>query len=205
VDSRLGGVTDLVSLVIPVKAAPAAKSRLGGDDSLRAALAAAIALDTVEAARASATVGELIVVGTLDHALPGVRLIDDPGGGLRAAIEAGLATLDASTPRAVLLGDLPALRSLELDEALTAAREHDRALVTDAEGTGSTLIVARAAVSHTPFFGPASAARHRAAGYVDLDVALLDGLRRDVDTVEQLALAAALTLGPRTRDLLDAQ
>jgi 2-phospho-L-lactate/phosphoenolpyruvate guanylyltransferase len=202
-DSRLEAVPLLVSLVIPVKSGPGAKSRLVGDAEDRRALASAIALDTVEAARESGAVGELVVVGGLPVPLPGVRVIDDPGAGLLAAVEAGLALLDPDLPTAVLLGDVPALQPEELSRALAAADEHDRAFVPDAEGTGTTLIVARAGVPHAARFGAASAARHRAEGYVELELPPLSGLRRDIDTREQLEAAASLVLGGRTRALLN--
>lgn len=207
-DARGGAVR--VGLVIPVRGGDRGKSRLGLEQPRRSALAAAFALDTVAAARAAARVGEIVVVGALAEPLEGVRVVADPGEGLLAAVAAGLAALSASiaegagaAPTAVLLGDLPALRPVELDDALTAAARRDRAFVPDAEGSGTSLIVARAGVPHAPAFGPESAARHRAAGYVELALPASSGLRRDVDTLEQLRAAASLALGPRTRALLD--
>jgi 2-phospho-L-lactate guanylyltransferase len=85
---------------------------------------------------------------------------------------------------------------------LAEATEHDRAFVPDAEGTGTTLIVARPGVPHAARFGAASAARHRAEGYIELELPRLSGLRRDIDTREQLAAAESLVLGARTRALL---
>ena len=201
-DSRLGAVSSLASVIIPVKPGASAKSRLGGDAARRAALADAIALDTVTAARAGREVGEVIVVGGLAQSVAGVRVIDDPGRGLHAAVVAGLAATACSGPTAVLLGDLPALQSSELDSALAAAARHEHAFVPDAEGTGTTLIVARPGARHFPCFGAGSAARHRAAGYVQLEMPYLSGLRRDVDTREQLSAAASLAVGERTRALL---
>jgi 2-phospho-L-lactate/phosphoenolpyruvate guanylyltransferase len=192
-----------VALVIPVKGGAAGKSRLGAGQSL----AEAIALDTVEAARAATGVGELIVVGSLAEALPGVRVTADPGYGLIAAIGAGLALADESGPTAVLLGDLPALRPEDLDTALVAASEHHWAFVPDAEGGGTTLVVAAAGLPHSLRFGENSAEEHRRAGYVDLTAGdagpalRLDTLRRDVDTADDLAAARALGLGNRTRAL----
>lgn len=206
-------MTALVSLVIPVRDAASAKSRLAGDggveaDARRAALAAAIALDTVSAARGAREVGELIVVGSLPEPLPGVRVVDDPGFGLLVAIGAGLAAADPASPTAVLLGDLPALQPADLDAALVAASEHHWAFVPDAEGEGSTLVVASAGLPHSLRFGADSAAQHRDAGYIELDVPECSGLRRDVDTLEQLAALAALAevgavlMGARTSALL---
>lgn len=203
----------LVSLIVPVRDAAHAKSRLavggGADaDARRASLAAAIALDTVAAARAAREVGELIVVGSLAEPLDGVRLVDDPGYGLLVAIGAGLAAADPAAPTAVLLGDLPALQPADLDAALVAASEHHWAFVPDAEGTGTTLVVAAAGLPHSLRFGADSAEHHSDAGYVELSVREHSGLRRDVDTLEQLTALAALAnadvvlLGPRTRALL---
>lgn len=196
-----------VALVIPVRAADRGKSRLDVEQARRSALAAAFALDTVAAARAAARVGELVVVGSLAEPVEGVRVVDDPGAGLIAAIAAGLAALGSgegpsNEPTAVLLGDLPALRPVELDAALAEAARYERAFVPDAEGSGTSLIVARAGVPHAPAFGPDSAERHRAAGYIELSLPAGSGLRRDVDTIEQLRAAASLVLGPRTRALL---
>lgn len=206
-------MTALVSLVIPVRDAASAKSRLaaaGGAeaDARRASLAAAIALDTVMAARAAGEVGELIVVGSLPEPVAGVRVIDDPGYGLLVAIGAGLAAADPAMSTAVLLGDLPALQPQDLDAALVAASEHHWAFVADAEGDGTTLVVASAGLPHSLRFGADSAEQHRDAGYVELDVREHSGLRRDVDTLEQLAVlgllaeAGAVLMGPRTSALL---
>lgn len=206
-------MTAFVSLVIPVRDAASAKSRLAADggpdaDARRASLAGAMALDTVTAAREARDVGELIVVGSLPAPVDGVRLVVDPGFGLLAAIGAGLALAPASAPTAVLLGDLPALQPEDLDAALVAASEHHWAFVRDAEGDGTTLVVASAGLPHSLRFGPGSALQHRDAGYVELDVPKRSGLRCDVDTLEQLTALAGLAgvgavlIGPRTRALL---
>lgn len=202
-----------VSLVIPVRDPASAKSRLAvGDDpaahARRAALAGAIALDTVTAARAAREVGEVIVVGTLASALDGVQVLDDPGYGLLVAVGAGLAAADPAAPTAVLLGDLPALQPADLDAALVAASEYHWAFVPDAEGTGTTLVTAAAGLPHALRFGEGSADQHRDAGYVELDLPERSGLRRDIDTPAQLAAlaelaaAGAVLLGPRTAALL---
>ena len=202
-----------VSLVIPVRDPASAKSRLAAGDDLaaqqrRAALAAAIALDTVTAARRAREVGEVIVVGVLASPIDGVLLLDDPGFGLLVAVGAGLAAADPAAPTAVLLGDLPALQSADLDAALVAASEHHWAFVPDADGTGTTLVTAAAGLPHALRFGAGSAEAHRDAGYVELDVPERSGLRRDIDTPAQLAAlaelaaAGAVLLGPRTTALL---
>ena len=206
------------SVIVPVKGTGDAKSRLGGTARSRRALAKAIALDTVEAVLSTPGVGMVLVVTSAaaapDFAALGAvvlveeRAIGDPGG-LNAAIEAGIRSLAAGeaagsrgdVPVAVLLGDLPALQPHELASALTAAAGFRLAMVPDADNTGTVLITARPGVLLIPAFGPGSRAAHQALGYVELTIPASSGLRRDVDTVEQLTsvLASAPQLmGRRT-------
>jgi 2-phospho-L-lactate guanylyltransferase len=102
----------------------------------------------------------------------------------------------------VLLGDHPALTSDELADALRAAAGHPLAFVADAEGEGSALCSAAPRVPLTPLFGVGSARAHRSAGFVEL-TGHWPGLRRDVDTPEQLAALASL--GRHTRAVLAGQ
>lgn len=203
-----GGRIGPWALVVPIKPGREAKSRLEVPGVDRAALAAAIALDTLEAVALARRVAEIVVVGELpdEHGFevePPIRLVRDPGGGLRAAITAGLAAVPDSRGRAVLLGDLPGLAPWELDATLRAAETAARTFVPDAEGTGTTLVTMRSGMAYEPRFGAESAALHRAERLVELPVPAGWGLRRDVDTVEQLeALARADRLGRRTRALL---
>lgn len=176
------------TIIIPVKGTDAAKSRLGATREL----ARAIAQDTVEAALAVAPVVVVTAASPSDFA--GATVIADPGAGLGAAIELGLA--NASGNVAVLLGDLPALEPHELADALAVAETHGRSFVPDADGTGTTLLAST--TDHAPAFGGGSAARHRAAGYVEIELDADSGLRRDVDTREQLE-ALRDRLGIRTR------
>lgn len=193
-------------VVVPLKPAAVGKSRLRDVDEQ---LVRAIGLDTVAAASAAATVARVVVV-TSDAAtaaaaasLPGVEVLPEPDpSGLNAAVAAGAATT-TEAPRAALLGDLPALRPGDLDAALAAAASVDRGVVPDAEGTGSTLVTARAGLAWQSAFGPDSLARHTALGCAVLAVPPASTLRRDVDTAEQLADATSLGLGPRTAALLD--
>jgi 2-phospho-L-lactate guanylyltransferase len=203
-ESHVPAPTSEWIVVIPVKGTSAAKSRFGEGD--HSALAIAIALDTVEAALATAGVSGVLVVtseaasGVFDGT-EALVLVEEWPAGLAAAIALGVETAvemsAAGRGVAVLLGDLPALTSAELGGALEAARSHRLAMVPDAEGTGTALITAADGVAHAPAFGPGSAALHRAAGYVELDVPVDSGLRNDVDTLEALR-ALGGRLGPRT-------
>jgi 2-phospho-L-lactate guanylyltransferase len=238
-------------VVVPVKGTPAAKSRFGGDAAHRAALAEALALDTVEAVLATLSVSQVIVVTSAVAAASfealGARVVVDTGDGLNAAIAVGIAAAavavvagglvaggvgaavgdaaagagagaadlagaagpvgaaaatgaasGAAGGTAVLLGDLPALQPAELEVALTLALAHARAVVADAAGSGTTLITALRGQSHAPAFGAGSAESHRAAGYSPLDIPAHSGLRRDVDTSDELAAFDAALLGRRT-------
>lgn len=200
-------------VVVPVKPSARAKSRLEVAGADRAGLARAIALDTLAAATACDVVGQVVVV-TDDAALareaamiPALRFVPEgDASGLDAAVAAGVAALDPAgrMPRAALLGDLPALRPDDLAEALQAAASVPRGVVPDAEGTGSTLVTAGPGVAWASSFGDGSFERHVALGCAVLPIPDASTLRRDVDTADQLEVARALGLGPRTATLLGA-
>lgn len=190
------------TVVVPVKSPAVGKSRLAGLGPVRARLARAMALDTVDAASRTPGVVQVLVVTPDDEVAAtasamGALPVADPGGGLVAAVEAGIAAARTDLGVAVLLGDLPALRPDELSSALRSAARHGRAMVPDADGTGTTLITASPGHRLRVRFGPGSAAAHGAAGHVTL-VRPVDGLRCDVDDEAGLAQAALLGLGPRT-------
>ncbi len=191
------------SVVVPVKGTAAAKSRFGGPEAQRLALARAMALDTVEAALAAPGVAGVIVVTGASFAQDftdlGATVVDDTAADLRGAIALGLANTPPALGGAVLLGDIPALDPRELGAALAAAASHPLALVADADGSGTVLTTALPGVAHIIGFGPGSRAAHLASGYAEL-AEPWPSLRRDVDTAEHLAGLASL--GPRTTALL---
>ncbi len=197
------------TIIVPVKPAAVGKTRLTDVGTDRAALARAIALDTIAAAAAADLVSRVIVVTDDDGVRAEFRRSrtvevvpeGDPRG-LDAAIALGTARAGVGCPRAALLGDVPALRPADLDAALELAASVERGLVPDAETTGSTLVTARAGAVWVSAFGPDSAARHRLLGCTDLAVARDSTLHRDVDTAAQLAEAVALGVGPRTAAVL---
>jgi 2-phospho-L-lactate/phosphoenolpyruvate guanylyltransferase len=204
------------SVVIPVKVLTQAKSRLarlGGER--RAGLALAMATDTVAAVLACREAARVIVITDdqiVDDAVRelGAEVIPDtqsggPDGGLNGALRHGAAFVHRRWPDsglAALFADLPAVRPAEVATALAAARQWPTAFVADATGDGTTLYTARPGAGFQPSFGPASRVRHAANGAVELDLDGIDGLRRDVDTPEDLEEAAAIGLGPHTAGLL---
>lgn len=198
----------MLSLLVPVKTYDVAKSRLALPEGLRRELVHALALDTLTAALECPAVDLVAVItgeprlGREASALGCLVLPDEGGGDLNATLSAGAARLPDHDTSGVLLGDLPALRSDELDAALSALRALGDGFVADAAGTGTTLLVSGGSSRLRPRFGPGSRVRHRDAGLTELDLPV-PGLRRDVDTVEDLAAAARLGVGRHTAPLLD--
>ena len=195
--------------VIPVKRLGAAKSRLRGavPDARHEELALAMVRDTVAAVGACEQVAEVLVV-TDDAGVAaavaalGARVTPDrPGAGLNAAMRFGADTVTGlGRARAVLTGDLPALRPDELGAALLSA-DPGRSLVVDAAGTGTVLLTAGPGVALEPRFGPGSAAAHAASGARVLP-GDWPGLRQDVDTAADLRAVLELGAGVHTCALL---
>jgi 2-phospho-L-lactate/phosphoenolpyruvate guanylyltransferase len=212
------------SLVIPVKVLALAKSRLTGPaGQRRSEFALAMAADTVSAAVRAETVSVVLVVtddpdvSDIAISLGAIVLADTPGAGLNEALTHGADYAGERWPdrgRAGLAGDLPAVRPSELTAALRAAAGLGTAFVPDADGTGTTLYAAIPGAQFRPQFGPASRDRHLATGAVEIrtgyigtgDIGTdLAGLRRDVDTIEDLRAAAKIGLGSRTAELVTAE
>ncbi len=194
------------ALLIPVKDAGAAKTRLGvGDDGQRARLMAAFARDSIAAASASDrvsvhVVGDPAALAYLTADL-GVPVVADEGSGdLNRALErAALRVQHAEYAGvAVMLADLPCLRTVDLDAAFNEAI--GRSFVADAAGTGTTLLIAPAGTDLDPRFGAGSAVAHAASGAVPLR-GELRSLRQDVDTTDDLETALRLGVGSSTAEV----
>jgi 2-phospho-L-lactate guanylyltransferase len=209
------------SVVVPVKRLPAAKTRLydpARSSQAHAALALALATDTVRAAAACPAVARVVVVTDDPDAAAAVRGLgplvhvvgDEPDAGLNPALAHGAASARALAPVdpvAVLSADLPALRPAELADALAAATraglraavgwDLPRAFVPDAAGTGTTLLAVLPGATLDPRYGAGSRERHLVSGAVEL-AGDWPSLRRDVDTAADLAAAVALGVGPAT-------
>lgn len=197
----------MFGVVIPVKPPAIAKSRLAplGDD-VRRELCEAFAIDTISAV-ADCGLVETVLVVTDDVALAlalgeaGIRVIPDGvSDDLNATLELGAAELHRQHPGlglAAVFADLPALKPGELTQALEQSSSEAMSFVADADRVGSTTVIAPTLELFRPRFGQGSRLAHLQAGAVEI-VADLPGLRRDVDTPEDLADALALGAGSRT-------
>jgi 2-phospho-L-lactate/phosphoenolpyruvate guanylyltransferase len=204
-----------VDLVVPIKRLDRAKSRLrGAVAGPHADAVLALLLDTLTSAASAVGVRRVLVVcedpraaKAIDESLPGtgVESVDERGlPGLNAALQHGADLLRAGDPHGVvgaLQADLPALRSAELAAAIAEA-DGRRAFCADRPGTGTTLLLSAPGGPLDPRFGPGSAAAHLASGAVPVGDGLAT-LRCDVDTAEDLAVAAALGPGRHTAKFTD--
>src|ERR1700744_1506977 len=200
------------TVLMPVKVLAQAKSRLAElAGPRRGEFALAVAAATVTSVLASRAAARVIVI-TDDQvardALAGLGALvvaDGPREGLNAALRHGAAYASARWPGfglAALFADLPALRPDEIARALQAAAAWPTAFVAHAAGDGTTLYTATPGVPFQPALGLASRARHPAGGGpAELSLEHIPGLRQDVDTPDDLRLAVALGLGPRSAPL----
>lgn len=205
------------TVVMPVKVLAEAKSRLAAfAGELRPSLALAFASDTVSAVLTCPGVARVLVVTSDSQAGPSLAGLgacvvpDSPDRGLNAALSFGAAEASKRWPdsgTAALTADLPALRPEELDRALRAAAglgadgKTTASFVPDAAGVGTTMYAVPPSGEFTPKFGGASRRRHASTGALELPLGGIDGLRRDVDTPEDLRAALALGTGSRTTAL----
>jgi 2-phospho-L-lactate/phosphoenolpyruvate guanylyltransferase len=199
------------SVIVPVKRPEVAKTRLADlAGSRRPAIARAFAADTVAATLACPEVAEVVVVTddveTAEAVTAmGATVVDDaPDAGLNAALRHGCEVARVrrpGAPTAALSADLPALRPDELATALRAAAAHPAAFVADVAGIGTTLYAVTGGTPFRPRFGGRSRATHRAAGAVEVVLAEIPSVRRDVDDAVDLWDALRLGVGPRTAAL----
>ncbi len=195
-------------VVLPVKPLSRAKTRLSTRPAgERRSLVRAFAWDSAAAVCQCDQVLDVVMV-TDDPLLQeditglGGRWIPDvPDGGLNAALIHGERYVREHYPTsgvAVLTCDVPALKSTELSSALAAAASVNRGYVSDAAGTGTTLLTCQPGFALDPHFGIRSAAAHKASGAVPLECGPVPGLRRDVDTEIDLWDARRLGVGLAT-------
>jgi 2-phospho-L-lactate guanylyltransferase len=194
-----------VVAIVPVKSLRWGKSRLALPDEQRKTLALAFALDTIAALLATPVVAGVLVVSAdadvvrrLRHTP--VRLVPDDGSGLPAAIRAGSRAAASWMPErgvAVVPADLPCVCPEDVTQVLLSEQSADGAFVPDRTATGTTMLMSPPGRPAAAAYGRESAARHLALGLRRLDEAPV-AARHDVDTLEDLRLAAVLGVGAQT-------
>lgn len=196
-------------LIIAVKRLAAAKTRLAPVFSARTRenVVLAMLMDTLTAAGRVRALGSITVITPDDVAGAaaselGANVIADPTpeghpDPLNNAIATAEQALAGSYANIVALqGDLPALQTQELAEAIAAARHYRRSFVADRLATGTAALFAFGSPLD-PHFGSNSSARHRSSGAIELTGAW-PGLRCDVDTPADLVAARRLGVGAAT-------
>lgn len=188
--------------------------RIGGKSRLATALApedrealVLAMLDDVLAALAGAGVTDVrLLTGNVAAAAAaadrGLQAIRDPapatisagdeadGAPLRAAVDAGLATVPATVPRLVVAADLPRLSASDVRAVLGSDAE---VAVAATGGGGTSLLRLAPGVTLVARYGPGSAEGHlRAAEHAGYSTELLEraGSRHDVDAADDLAALA---------------
>jgi 2-phospho-L-lactate/phosphoenolpyruvate guanylyltransferase len=195
--------------IVPVKRFHEAKQRLapGIGAERRAALAAAMLEDVLEAIAAARAIERTIVVSGDPvaqeiAAAATAEVVPDPSdeGHVEAAL-AGIARAEVEGARCVALlpGDCPLLESRELDRLLTGVPEPYVAIVPDRHGEGTNALALSPPGAIRPAFGEGSCARHvdaaRRAG-IPFAVEELPSLALDLDTPADLvALTRELEAG----------
>lgn len=207
-DGVANGAGD-VALIIAVKRLAAAKTRLAPVFSARTreSVVLAMLMDTLTAAGRIRSLGSITVVTPDDAAAAaaldlGADVLADPTPeGHPDPLNNAIATAERAVASSfvnivALQGDLPALQTQELNEAIAAARQHRRSFVADRLATGTAALFAFGCPLD-PRFGSDSSARHRSSGAIELTGAW-PGLRCDVDTPTDLAAARRLGVGAAT-------
>jgi 2-phospho-L-lactate guanylyltransferase len=191
------------TVVIPFAGAEG-KTRLHSSTRIRRALAHAMFCDVLAAC---------LVVGRTRVVTPdeewaiaardaGAEVVDDPGGGQGAAVEAGLEGLEAGGIL-VVNADLPCVVPHDLRTLLTATPAGCLALVEALDGTTNALSLP-SPEAFAPLYGPSSSDRFREHGAsLGLEVVsvAVPNLADDVDTMEDLT-RLQLRAGPRTQACL---
>lgn len=149
------------AVLVPIKAFTAAKGRLAEvlDAGARAELARRMAAQVLAAA---APLPVVVVTDDAEVAAfarsHGAQVIDDPGGGLNAAVQAGVDHVVGAGFDEVVVAhaDLPRAAGLA---ALTGATD-TCTLVPDRRGDGTNVLVVPAGAGFRFAYGPGSFARH---------------------------------------------
>lgn len=190
----------MAAVVIPF-AGVEGKTRLHASSRVRRELSLAMLGDVLSAAR---IVGDVHVVtadaeGAAVASEVKAAVLDDPGNGQGAAVQAALRRLDPGMTL-IVNADVPCVVPDDLRALLAATPAGGIALVEARDGTTNALSISEPE-AFAPVYGPGSAARFRAhaesLGLASVSV-VVPNLADDVDTLEDLQ-RLQLRVGPRSQ------
>jgi 2-phospho-L-lactate guanylyltransferase len=199
--------------VVPIKAWRSAKSRMAVPLGLRAEVAEALTLDTLDILTSHPDVAEVVVV-TADAKVSreartrGATVLVEAGGLLSPLNNAVLqgcqfVAEDLDDVRTVVVpADLAYLSAEVLGDALAMLAAAAPAHIPDLAGTGTTLLAAPRASDIDPHYGIDSSAVHEQHGFralADVD----PRIRADVDQMKDLVSDPSWTLGPHLSAVLE--
>lgn len=186
--------------LIALKSFACGKSRLAQvlSPQAREALSRTMFEHVVQALQASREVDGIAIVTQQTTAVPAAALaLDDPGGGLNAALASGAKQLAALGAQELLVlhADLPLLASDEIDDFIVSSRRSGLGLASDRIGHGTNAVFVAPPLALDFCFGRYSFARHcsqaRERGWQPF-IARSPGFAFDIDEPADLtALPAA--------------
>jgi 2-phospho-L-lactate guanylyltransferase len=188
-------------IVTPIKAPEACKTRLvpALNDAARRELVGSMLRHVVGVAREAAGPGDqVLLLGPSRHGLPAdLPRLEDPGGGLNAALATAAAAAEAAgVERLVIVAaDLPRATCGDV-AALLGAASGEAAIAPDRGGTGTNALSLPlpAAQGFRFAYGPGSFAKHQAEAArlgVPLAVIRSETLALDIDEPQDLGALAA--------------
>jgi 2-phospho-L-lactate guanylyltransferase len=202
------------SAVVPVKSWQSAKSRLAVPLGLRAEVAQALTLDTLDVLTTHPDVAHVVVVTADAEAgrearLRGATVLDEALAGsispLNGAVLQGCEFVAAALgdgPTVIVPADLAYLSAGVMAAALGALGSAGAAHIPDLAGTGTTLLAAPRASAIDPHYGIGSSALHAHHGFrrlLDVD----PRIRTDIDQMADLVSDPSWSLGPRLSAVLE--
>jgi len=202
------------SAVVPVKSWRSAKSRLAVPVGLRAEVAEALTLDTLDVLTSHPDIVHVVVVtadrdaGSEASQRGASIVVERPATSvspLNSAVLQGcryIANERGDGPTVIVPGDLAYLSAEVLASALAVLADAGPAHIPDLAGTGTTLLAAPRASDIDPHYGIGSSALHAEHGFtrlVDVD----PRIRTDVDQMADLVSDPSWSLGPRLSAVLE--
>lgn len=187
-------LTETCWALVAVKRRAECKGRLAGKLAAETRLSLVrIMLDHVlEALRAARTIDRIVVVSPeRDTVPPDVPVLDDPGHGLNAALDAARRMLvdQGASELVILPADLPVVTAADIDAFVESGRRTGFALATDIAGTSTNALYLAPPAAFRFQFGPDSRRRHvEEAMRLGLkpQLARARGLEFDLDVIEDL-------------------